>query len=193
MGMTWYELLLYIHIMATVIWVGAGFLMIVLGTRADRAGDDPGIERILSDNEWLATRLFIPSSLVVVLAGVLLVVDGPWAFDQLWIVLGLVGYAATFGTGMFMLKPKGDRIAAQMERDGGMTPRTLAETRRLLTLARVDYVTLLLVIAVMAIKPTGDDVAVLLAMGAILAGGWAWAFARARAIELPEHAAAARA
>jgi hypothetical protein len=41
--------------------------------------------------------------LTVVVCGILMVVDGPWDFGALWIVLGLAGYAATFVTGAFIL------------------------------------------------------------------------------------------
>jgi len=191
--MTWYEFLLFVHISATVTWVGSGFVLIVLAVMAERAGDDDGLARILHDTEGLANRVFIPSGLIVVTAGILLVIDGPWTFDQLWIVLGLIGYASTFVTGLFILKPRADRISARVEREGGMSPTTLAETRRLLTLARIDYVTLFLVIAVMVTKPTGDDTALLIVLAAILITGVAWATARARAIQVPRESAAAEA
>jgi uncharacterized membrane protein len=177
-----YELLLFVHIAATVIWVGSGFLLLVLGVIAARAEDDAQLERILADNETLALRLFVPSSLTVLAAGVLLMIDGSWSVDYLWLVLGLIGYLATFVTGLFVLKPHGERIHAMMQRAGGMTPAARAETQRLLTLARIDSVVLFLVIFDMVIKPTGDDVGVLVAMAAIVVVGVGWAIARARAI-----------
>jgi uncharacterized membrane protein len=188
--MTWYEFLLFVHISASVIWVGAGFLLMVLGVRADRTDDEAGIKRILDDNAWLAMHLFIPASLTVFAAGVLLTIDGPWEFDQLWIVIGLLGYAATFVTGVAILRPRGDRIAAAIARDGGLTPTSLADTRRLLALARIDYVVLFLVIADMAIKPTGDDVALLIVMAAVFALGLGWTISRAQAVATPGEAPA---
>jgi uncharacterized membrane protein len=188
--MSWYEFLLFVHISASIIWIGAGFLMLVLGLRADRTDDEAGIKRLLDDNTWLATRLFIPASLTVVVAGVLLTIDGPWEFEQLWVVLGLVGYAATFFTGVAVLRPRGDAIAAAIERDGGMTPASLADARRLLALARIDYVVLVLVVADMTLKPTGDDVGLLLAMALVLAAGLAWALTAAQAVRAPGEAPA---
>jgi uncharacterized membrane protein len=189
--MTWYEFLLFVHISAAVIWIGAGFMLVVLALRAERTDDEATIEQILIWNAWLATHLFIPASLTVVAAGVWLTIDGPWEFDQLWIVLGLLGYASTFVTGVAVLRPRGDRIAAAMARDGGeLTPQTLADTRRLLALARIDYVTLFLVIAVMSVKPTGDDGGVLAAMAAIWLAGLAWSIASARAVAQPDAAPA---
>jgi uncharacterized membrane protein len=183
--MTWYEFLLFVHIAAAIAWAGSGFLLMVLALRAERTNDESAIRRILDDNTWLATRLFIPASLTVFVAGVLLTIDGPWEFDQLWVVIGLLGYAATFFTGLAILRPRGDRIAAMIARDGGLTPASFADARRLLALARIDYVVLLLVIADMAIKPTGDDVGVLIGMAAILAAGLAWSISAAQAVRTP--------
>jgi hypothetical protein len=49
-------------------------------------------------------RLFVPASLTVVVFGIAMVIESDaWTFDYLWIVLGLVGYAATFVTGFFFI------------------------------------------------------------------------------------------
>jgi uncharacterized membrane protein len=192
--MTLYEFLLFVHIAATVVWVGSGIFSIVLAIGYDRDSDEAAIERLLRDTEHLALRLFVPSSLLVVLMGIALVIESDaWAFDQLWIVLGLVGFAGTFVTGLFFLKPTGDRIAKQMQRDGGMTPQTLVEVRKLLVKARIDSVTLFLVIADMVIKPTGDDVGVLIGMAVILAAGIAYILSRVRAIDAEHRPAPATA
>jgi uncharacterized membrane protein len=192
--MTLYELLLFIHIAATVVWVGAGFFGIVLALGYDKDSDDAAIERLLKDNERLALRLFVPASLIVVLMGIALVIESDaWSFDQLWIVLGLAGFAATFVTGLFLLKPVGDRIAAQIERDGGMTPQTLVDVRKLLVKARTDSVVLFLVIADMVIKPTGDDVGVLIGMAVILLAGIAYIASRVRALDAEQQPAPAAA
>ena len=45
-------------------------------------------------------------------------IEGPWAFDQLWVLLGLAGFAATFLTGLLVIKPHSERIAADLDRDG---------------------------------------------------------------------------
>ena len=60
------RVLLFIHISATVVWVGAGLCSLVLAIGYDRDGDEPAIRRFLADQERLATRLFIPASLTVI-------------------------------------------------------------------------------------------------------------------------------
>jgi uncharacterized membrane protein len=190
--MTLYELLLFIHISATVVWVGAGLCSLVLAIGYDRDGDEPAIRRFLADQERLATRLFIPASLTVVIFGIALVIESEaWSFDQLWIVLGLVGFAATFVTGLFMIKPASERIGAAMEREGGrLTPELRTDIRKLIVMARLDYVTLFLVIADMVIKPTGDDAGVLIGMAVILVAGIAYILSRLRALDAEREAPA---
>jgi uncharacterized membrane protein len=182
--MTLYEFLLFIHIAATIVWVGAGVFGIILALGYDKDGDEAAIVRLLKDNERLALRLFVPASLVVVVMGIALVIESEaWTFDQLWLVIGLAGFATTFWTGLFVLKPVGDRIAQQMERDGGMTPQTLIEVQKLLVKARSDYLVLTLVIFDMVIKPTGDDVGVLIGMAAVAVAGLAYIVTRLRGID----------
>jgi Predicted integral membrane protein (DUF2269) len=190
--MTLYELLLFIHVGASIVWIGAGFLSLVLATTYDRESDEAAIKRFLHDQEWLAMKLFVPSSLIVVVMGIALVIESDaWTFGYLWIVLGLVGYAATFVTGFFFLRPASERVGAEMERQGGrLTPELRAQIRKLIVTARVDYVTFALVVLDMVAKPTGDDVGLLVAMALILAAGVGYIVVSVRAIDRRQPAAA---
>lgn len=187
--MTRYEIFLFLHISAAIIWIGSGFLLNVQGARADRRRDHEGIRRVLDDAGSLANVVFIPASLAALVTGLVLVFDGPWSFDQLWIVLGLAGFAATFVTGLFVLKPRSEQLAAVVERDGGLSPEALVRARQLMILARSDYVVLFLVVADMVLKPTTDDVGTLVAMAAILVAGVAYVVVRARSVGVQERTA----
>jgi uncharacterized membrane protein len=165
--MTYYEVLLFVHLLGVAIWFGTGFALLVLGNRFDRSGDNAALRSLFGQSEWLATRVFIPVSLVVVIAGILLVIEGPWSFDQLWVLLGLAGFATTFLTGLLKIKPESERIAADLDREG-VTPRVANAIGRLFISMRIDYAVIALVIADMTLKPTGDDVFTLLLMAAVL-------------------------
>jgi uncharacterized membrane protein len=183
--MSLYEFLLFVHILAAATWFGSGLLLQIQASRAESVSDDDGLRRVIEDAVWLATRLFIPASLVVLVAGFGLVSEGDWSLGNLWLVLGLLGYAATFLTGIAVIKPRSERIAAIIGRDGGMSPVAAYESRKLLALARIDYVVLLLVIADMAIKPSGDDVVLLIVMAAVLVAGTGYTIAKANGIPAP--------
>ena len=187
--MSLYELLLFLHITSAIVWIGSGTLLNVLAFRYDRSGDHEGLRRIAADVEELAKVLFIPASFSTLILGILTTIDGPWSFDQLWIVLGLVGIAATIFTGLTIITPRTAEIAELMGRDG-MTAEVAGRINQLLTLGRIDLVVLYLVVADMAIKPTGDDVGVLVAMALIALGAVAFFTSQAKAAGAPTVAAA---
>jgi uncharacterized membrane protein len=175
-----YEILLFLHIACAILWLGAGACLILIGGRADKSRDPVRIKQIVEDAEWVSNRLIIPSSLAVLVLGIVLVVDGPWTFDMLWVVLGLLGFAATFVTGFFFITPQTKRIAATMERDGGMSPAAIEQVRKLFLISRIDLVVLFTVVADMALKPTGDDVGTLVLMVAAIAAAAVYATWRFR-------------
>jgi uncharacterized membrane protein len=186
---TRYDLYLLGHIVAAILWLGGGFMLLLTGVRAQRANDQEGLQRAVSTTAALGATYFIPASLVVLVFGLLMVFDGPWDFDQLWIILGLLGYAATFLTGLLIIKPTSERIDRLVGEAGGkLTPPAQAEAERLLAFARIDYTVLFVVVADMVLKPTADDVGTLLLMAAVLAAGIVWVLVRVRAITAPEAA-----
>jgi hypothetical protein len=166
--LSYYEVLLFVHVLAVALWLGTGFALLVLGDRFGRSGDDHALASLFGQSEWLATRVFIPVSLTALVTGILLVIEGPWGFDQLWVLLGLAGFAATFLTGLLLIKPESERIGAGLARDG-MTPEAARAIGAMFARQRIDYTVIALVVADMTLKPTGDDVLTLVLMAAVLA------------------------
>ena len=185
--MTLHEFLVFGHVTMTILWIGAGFSLVVLALLAERRDDDAGLRTALDATNRLGNVYFVPVSALVIVFGIALVVESDaWSFGDLWIVLGLVGYALTFVTGLFVIKPRAERIGKLIgEARGEMTPAATFEGRKLLTLARIDYVVLFLVVLDMVVKPTGDDVGLLVVMAAILAVGVAYVVWRARSLTAP--------
>jgi len=166
-----YDLLLFLHIAAAIIWIGSGFLLHVLAWRAERADDPRALMAVLGDMGALGNTLFVPASLATFVFGLGMVLVGGWAFTDLWIILGLAGYLATFAIGFFILKPRGEAIGEIVARDGGISEEAVAKGRQLVAIGRIDAVLLFLVVAVMALKPTAADVAVLAGLAVVLAAG----------------------
>jgi uncharacterized membrane protein len=165
---SYYEALLFSHITAAAVWFGGGFLLLLLTARMTRMSDTRGIETLFRQANFIA-KIFIPAGLLLLLVGILMVFEGPWSFGDLWIVLGFVGYAATFVSGIFMISPEADRIAAAIERDGRMTDESAAATAQMFRHMRIEYVVIGVVIADMVFKPTTDDVGTLALMAAVVA------------------------
>jgi uncharacterized membrane protein len=167
--MSYYEILLFLHIGAATIWLGSAFLFFVLFQRAKKSGDPLLAERLAAHTEWLAKRLFIPASLSVLVLGILLTIEGPWGFDQLWILLGLAGFATTFLIGIGVIEPTTKKMHAAIEAHGPDHPGVARENRRLEALGFLDLTLLFVLVWVMALKPTADDLGTLL-IGALVLG-----------------------
>ena len=80
-----------------------------------------------------------------------------------------MGFAATFCTGNFILKPTADRISALAKE--GKLDAAVAEGQRLLGVSKFDYVMLFTVVADMVLKPEWSSVWLLGIMAVVLIVG----------------------
>jgi hypothetical protein len=167
--MTRYELLVFLHVTAVIVWLGAGALTDLLWFRAERARDPLELRKMGELQEWLAPRLFIPASLSALVFGVLAAWEGPWTFGELWIVLGLAGFAFSFVAGLLFLKPQGEKMKDVVMQHGPTSAEAQRHARRLLVVARIQLLVLFLAVADMTIKPSTDDPWTLVVGAAILA------------------------
>jgi uncharacterized membrane protein len=177
--MSYYEVILFLHIAAAIVWLGSGFFLQMLVFRAGKTGDGGLMQGVASNSGWMAQRIFIPASLAVLILGILLTIEGPWSFGDLWIVLGLAGYAFSFLVGIGFIEPEGKRIAKAMQAGDGA--RGAIHVKRINTVSRLELVVLYLVVWVMVLKPTADDTGSLLVIAVALLGGLAYAVPKLRA------------
>lgn len=118
--------------------------------------------------------MFVPASLIVVLAGILMILDGNWDWDQLWVIFALVTFAVSFVVGLFVLSPMAKRIPVV----GPTTPEGQVLINRLFTILRIDLAFMYAIVFAMVVKPTSDDgwviaiaTAVLIALTAVFLRG----------------------
>lgn len=151
--MTWYEFLLFVHITAAVIWLGGSFTFQMYGLVVRRGGDPEEMARFAGRAGSLSERMFVPASLIVILAGIGLMIDGNWDWGQLWVIFALVTFAASFVTGLFVLSP----MAKKIPEVGPTTPAGQALIARLFSILRVDLSFMYAIVFAMVVKPTSDD------------------------------------
>ncbi len=176
--MDWYSIVKFLHIASATLWVGGGFALMLLAVRAQRAGNIEGVLQAMRATGELGNRFFAPMSMLTLLFG--LIMCGFWiGFSDLWVLIGLAGYATTFCIGMFIFKPTADRMAGMIARDG-VTPAALAQGQRILSAAHFDYSVMLVIIAAMVLKPTVHDIVILGGMALVLATGAALAVGKGR-------------
>jgi uncharacterized membrane protein len=159
--MTWYTFFKSIHVIAAVIWVGGAVVIQAYAFRILRTGDARRQADFARDTESIGMRLFIPTTLILFLAAIGLMVNGNWPWGQNWTVLGLIAFVLSFVIGAGYLGPESGRIAKALELGGPESPEAQMRIRRILTVSRAELVVLLAVIVNMVVKPTGN-------------AGWFW-------------------
>ena len=150
--MTWYELWLFLHLAGTIVWAGGAVAVQVFGLLAQRAGDPAQSMAFGRNTAWLASRVFMPSSAVVLVAGVLLTEDGNWPWSEPFVWLGLIGWALVAATGFLYIGPQMKRLGARMAAEGP-SAELAGRVARLVLIARSLVVLLFLIVFVMVVKP----------------------------------------
>lgn len=149
----WYAFFKVVHVAGAVLWVGGGLTITILALWAERKQDPVEMATLARQAAFVGERVFAPVGLLVLLAGIGMVINLHWGWGTSWIVAGLVGYAITFLTGLLVLGPQAKHIGQLIESKGAEDAETQAAIRRILLIARVDEGVLLLVVAVMVLKP----------------------------------------
>jgi uncharacterized membrane protein len=152
--MTSYHLALFIHILAAIAWIGGAIAVQAFAMRTIGRGDALEIARFSSDAEKVGMRVFMPSSIVVVLAGAWMIYDGPWTMAQGWVSAGLGLYALSFLTGVGFLGPESGRISKLTEAHGAEHPDVQRRIRRVLLISRIELIWLIAIVALMVFKPS---------------------------------------
>ena len=97
---TLYGWLLFLHVLAAMVWVGGAVMLAVVAARVLRDPDPGAVSRFTGSLRVLGPLVLAPATVAVLGLGIGLVVDTEaWDFGQLWVQLGLGLFAAAFLVG----------------------------------------------------------------------------------------------
>jgi uncharacterized membrane protein len=146
------DLLLTIHVLAAVTWVGGSIVALTLGYYLRGRDINTRVE-YTRWTEWLGPRFFAPASVLVIVAGPMLVDELGYDFDQTWLTLGFIGWTISFIIGVFFYPQEGKRREKLIEQHGVEHESVAASINRVLTVATVDTLVVVLVVIDMTTKP----------------------------------------
>jgi uncharacterized membrane protein len=146
------DLLLTVHVLAAVCWVGGSVLALTLGYYLRRRDMETRVE-YTRWTEWLGPRFFAPLSVAVIVAGPLLADDIGYDLDQAWLTLGFVGWLLSFLIGVGFYPREGSRREKLIEQHGTAHESVAASINRVLSVATVDTLIVVLVVIDMTTKP----------------------------------------
>ncbi len=150
-----YDVLKLGHVLAAVVWVGGNVMILIMSIRILRQHDPNLNLAFVRDLGAIGQRIIAPVSMALIVFAVTLVIYAPqWNFSDTWIELGIVGYLATFITGIAFLGPTAGKVEKLLA--SGRTADDLevqALIRRTMFVGRIDVAVLLLVVCDMVLKP----------------------------------------
>jgi uncharacterized membrane protein len=146
------DLLLTIHVLAAVIWVGGSVILLTLGYYLRGRDVNTRVE-YTRWTEWLGPRLFAPMSILVIVAGHLLVDEIGYDFDQTWLHIGQAGWLLSFLIGIGFYPREGKKREKLIEQHGVEHQSVASSINRVLTVATIDTLIVVLVVIDMTTKP----------------------------------------
>jgi len=149
--MTGYELWLFLHLSATVVWIGGALLGQVFGVLTQRAQNPVESAGYGRNMAWVARWVFLPSSAVVILTGMGLTEDGDWGWGQPFVLVGLVAGIGIAIIGLGYVTPRLGKAGRRMATDGPSSE-LAAEMNRLVWIARGLLLVAFVIIFMMVTK-----------------------------------------
>lgn len=151
--MSFYTVLLFVHVLAAATWFGGGIMIYIIAERAVKSDDPARIGNLLDDAEFLGKRFFGPASGITLLGGIWLVFQGDWGFDHVFILGGIVGIVVSMILGFGMIEPTAKKVGQALHAGGAITDEIRAGLKKIQTVSRIDSLILVLVIFLMTNKP----------------------------------------
>ena len=149
--MTWLELWLFLHVTASIVWIGGAVAVQVFGILAKRAADPPKSAFFASSVSFIVMRVFLPAALVVLVSGIGLKYEADWDWGEPFIVYGLVFWAVVALVGFGYLGGAIGRAGAQLASEGP-SPALGLRMRNLVWLSRALLLVLLTIVFMMTVK-----------------------------------------
>jgi len=148
-----YEFWLFVHVLMAIVWVGGNIHLQIIGARLAAANDSLQLASFSKQAEWIGTRVLTPAAIVIVIAGVIMTLDR-WDFEQLWVIIGIAGFAYSFINGATLLGPLSGKTAKLIDERGAEDPQVQTNISRLFLYGRIELVILIVVVWAMTMKPT---------------------------------------
>jgi uncharacterized membrane protein len=85
-----YDWLLFAHVLAAMVWVGGLVMLVAVGTRTRRSGDQDAVARFVRSLRVLGPAVLAPAAVLLLVFGIWMVADSSaWDFGQTWVQVGV--------------------------------------------------------------------------------------------------------
>lgn len=149
--MSFYEVLVFIHIVSAIVGLGPGFMMIYVVTKANTMTE-------LRHAYFIRNRIHIfvmVGGTLLLLTGILMGMIRPYLFKEMWFSLSLVLFLIALAVGPTILSPLAKPIKQMLlEQNGELIPNSYYHlVKKLFFYERMTNILFLVIIALMIVKP----------------------------------------
>jgi uncharacterized membrane protein len=148
----------FIHVVCAVIWVGGAFFAQLLALRAQGASDPTVLPTIGRYLEYLGMRVFLPASIVLFIAGAIMVSQA-YSFGDLWVSVSMGLWLLSVIAGALYIGPRTKKIAELFEAEGPSSPAARALMGKVFLVSRLELVSFAIILVMMVFKPVAGGAA----------------------------------
>lgn len=146
-----YPWLKTLHILFAIVAVGFNISYGIWQARAAREPEHTGYA--LRGIKFLDDRVANPSYAGLLIVGIILVLIGPYEFDQFWVALAIGLYLVMGAVAFFFYSPTLKRQIAAYESNGAQSPEFIALGNRGRMVGMILAVIVVAIIVLMVVKP----------------------------------------
>ena len=104
--------LLFVHILAAMVWLGGGLTLMLVGLRARASARPEAIAEFAGALPYVGLRVLTPSIVLLLVTGVWQVLaSSAWKFSQLWVIFAVGLFVIAFLVGAVYMSRVGIALA----------------------------------------------------------------------------------
>jgi len=149
----WYGILKVVHVLSVVVWIGGATALAAVTARLIRARDRATLAALLPHSIRFGQTMGGPSSVLVLLTGIAMVIVGKIGFRPLWVSWGFMGILLHFVFGAVVMRKRTMHLAAALSATPPDDARIAAAGRSVRVGTLIYLLIMTSVIVVMVLKP----------------------------------------
>jgi hypothetical protein len=138
--------------MAVIMWLGAGIVFQLLAERAIATNDEGKMRMLVSLGDTFGKAYFGALTGTVLVSGLIMVFNGDWGFDHVFIIGGLIGIVSSGAIGGAVIGPLSERL--QERTNSAWDAQAIADITRIRNVGRIDLAIMIVVVFLMTYKPS---------------------------------------
>lgn len=151
--MTLFQVLLLIHILAVVVWLGGAFVALLIGGSLRRSGNTPAMAAYCAALAHLGGPVFGGSSLITLVTGIWMVGEGYPDWSMLWVNLGFGLWLVSTVMGAAFVGRSWHAVGIALAEPGASIDSQQPMIGRAVVLSWIDLAIRTLVVVVMVWRP----------------------------------------